>query len=154
MKGEKIKIFREQLGCSQTDFAKKIGMNRSFLSQIESGEAKIPNKYISKICEVFDVTETKVFNREESHSINKEHLIYAMEIIDEVYESSELSKLERAELLERVYEMVREFFAKKLSPKEMEEEFQKLKKESERQEKVKQGFFKIIENKLSNKLKN
>ncbi len=154
MKGEKIKLFREQLGSSQTDFAKKIGMNRSFLSQIESGEAKIPKKYIGKICEVFDVTEAQIFDYEENHSINKEYLIYAIEIIDEIYDSSELSKSERAELLERVYEMVREFFAKKLSPEEMEIEFRKLKKESEKQEKVKQGFFKIIENKLTNKLKN
>ena len=154
MKGEKIKLFREQLGCSQTDFAKKIGMNRSFLSQIESGEAKIPSKYIGKICEIFDVAEAQIFGYEENHSINKEYLIYAIEIIDEIYDSSELSKPERAELLERVYEMVREFFAKKLSPEDMEIEFRKLKKESEKQEKVKQGFFKIIENKLTDKLKN
>ena len=74
MKGEKIKLFREQLGSSQTDFAKKIGMNRSFLSQIESGEAKIPKKYIGKICEVFDVTEAQIFDYEENHSINKPFL--------------------------------------------------------------------------------
>lgn len=151
MIGGKVKSFREQLGCSQTDFAKKIGMNRSFLSQVESGEAKIPKRYISKICEIFDVTEAQITGSEESHPLNKEYLVYAMEIIDEIYGSSTLPPAERAELVNRVYEIVRGFFAKKLSPEEMELELQKLKKESEKQERVQQEIFKIIENKLANK---
>jgi transcriptional regulator with XRE-family HTH domain len=154
LKGEKIKLFREQLGSSQTDFAKKIGMNRSFLSQIESGEAKIPKRYVSKICEVFDVTEAKIFGSEESYPLNKEYLVYAIEIIDGIYGSSVISPSERAELVNRVYEIVRGFFAKKLSPEEMELELQNLKKESEKQERVQQEIFKIIENKLINKIKN
>ncbi len=151
MIGGKVKLFREQLGYSQTDFAKKIGMNRSFLSQIESGEAKIPKRYISKICEIFDVTESQITGSEESHPLNKEYLVYAMEIIDEIYGSSTLLPAERAELVNRVYEIVRGFFAKKLSPEEMELELQKLKKESEKQERVQQEIFKIIESKLANK---
>lgn len=38
MKTEKIKLYRMQLGMTQTDFAKMIGMDRSYLSQIENGK--------------------------------------------------------------------------------------------------------------------
>lgn len=38
--GDKIKSRREQLGLTQRELAKKVGMNQSRISEVESGERK------------------------------------------------------------------------------------------------------------------
>ena len=156
MNPKKLRELRKNACLSQTDFAQKIGMNRSFLCQIENGEAKLPNQYMNKIAEVLNLDKDELLERleyKEDSAISKDYLLLAIEIIDSIYDSSELSREERADLLEKVYNMVREFFAKKLSPEEMHQEFLRIKEENDKQEKLKQGFFKAIENKLTNKTK-
>jgi len=51
----KIKTIREKLGFSQEELAKKLGINRVAISQIENGDRKISAEEIAKLSEVFNV---------------------------------------------------------------------------------------------------
>lgn len=52
MLGEKIKQSRKELGLTQQEFAKKLGISRSNLSDIENGRNKAGNlKLLNKISE-------------------------------------------------------------------------------------------------------
>lgn len=167
MKGWKLKELREQKKYSQTNFAQKIGMNRTFLSQIESGEAKIPRKYIEKVCDALDITEYQLLTdnlgdiegksskERVERKINKDYLGHAMEIVDSITDASDLTTSDRVELLESTYNMVYDFFENKMSSGDLEEELEnlkqknekelrKLKQKNERDEKVKQSFFKFL----------
>lgn len=52
---ERIRILRQALGLSQTEFAKKMGMTRSMVSNMELGLIEIPDYKIEMICKVFNV---------------------------------------------------------------------------------------------------
>lgn len=49
MKTEKIKLYRMQLGMTQTDFANMIGIDRSYLNQIENGKIRPGMATLEKI---------------------------------------------------------------------------------------------------------
>lgn len=51
---ERIRILRQALGLSQTEFAKKMGMTRSMVSNMELGLIEIPDYKIEMICKVFN----------------------------------------------------------------------------------------------------
>ena len=126
---------------------------------MEAGKVKLPKKRLKKICELLDVTIDQLLGDEKSveenkDPINREYLAYSMEIADSITDASDLSKSERVELLESIYKMVHNFFEKKLTEKELDEEISRLKKESVRDVKIKQNFFKLIEKKLIKKPKN
>lgn len=140
----KIKEIREKRGYTQTDFAKKIGMNRSFLSQVESGQEKVPNKYRERICQELGASEEELYGTSESYVIKDEYLEYSMEIIDSITDASDLSKEERIKILSEVYKMVWNFFENELQ--KQKNEFEKLKKET----RIKEGFFKFLEKKFTN----
>lgn len=54
---ERIKQLRKALGKTQDDFAKKIGLSRNFIAQVEIG-TKIPSeRTIVDICREFNVNE-------------------------------------------------------------------------------------------------
>ena len=48
MKGDRFKELYKERGYNQTNFAKEIGMNRSFLSQVESEAEKLQKKYVKE----------------------------------------------------------------------------------------------------------
>ena len=50
-----IKDLRLSMDMSQSQFAARIGMDRSDLGKMENGKKKIPDRVIEKIREVFDV---------------------------------------------------------------------------------------------------
>ena len=52
---KKIKTIRERLGFSQENLAKKIGINRVAISQIENGERKISAEEIVKLSKVLNI---------------------------------------------------------------------------------------------------
>ncbi len=153
MKGDRFKELYKERGFNQTSFAKEIGMNRSFLSQVESGAEKLPKKYVKKICAVLNIEEdqlSQIFqNDKKINPFNKEYLEYTIDIVDSITDASDLSKSERLELLDRVYAMVNEFFAKGKTLQELEEELNKLRKENEENEKVKKSLFEFIKKKLT-----
>ena len=65
--GQRIKQRREELGYThQGEFAKLIGCRQSTLSEIESGETKLPSaKVLAKMCEVLGKTDRWIIYGEE-----------------------------------------------------------------------------------------
>jgi DNA-binding XRE family transcriptional regulator len=51
----KIKVFRELRGISQADFAKKIGISRQYLNQIENKTRIGSAKILKKIADLLDI---------------------------------------------------------------------------------------------------
>ena len=54
--GERIKKIREDLGLSQQTLAKKIGLNRVSLSQIENGSRTVSAEEIMKFAKIFNIS--------------------------------------------------------------------------------------------------
>ena len=52
---ERIRLLRQHLGLSQTEFAKKMGMTRSMISNLELGLIEIPDYKLEMICKAFNV---------------------------------------------------------------------------------------------------
>lgn len=60
--GQRIRILRNNFNMSQEDLAKKLGVSRSTISQIENGEREI---HISELCEIariFNITVEELLN--------------------------------------------------------------------------------------------
>jgi transcriptional regulator with XRE-family HTH domain len=150
LKANKLKELREQKGYSQTEFAKEIGLSRSFLAQIESGKGKLPEKYIEKTCLLLHATEDEIFGYSEIKKIDDEILANAVEIIDSVVDASDLTKKQRLILIERAYHMINEVVEKNLSPEQLETEVQKLKQDAEKElmetKETKKNILKLFKN--------
>lgn len=54
--GERIKKMREDIGFSQEELSKRLGINRISLSQIEKGQRKITAEEIFKIAKIFNIS--------------------------------------------------------------------------------------------------
>lgn len=54
---ERIRQLRQRLGLSQTEFAKRMGMTRSMISNLELGLIEIPDYKLSMICQQYNVNE-------------------------------------------------------------------------------------------------
>ena len=52
---KKIKVVREELGYSQTDFSKQLSIPQSYLSAIEAGKKILTVKFCSQIHDQFNV---------------------------------------------------------------------------------------------------
>ncbi len=154
MKDNKLKELRENQGYSQVELAEKVGLNRSYLSQIESGMKRIPRKYLQKICETLNVTEAQLLGYEEVKRIDNDVLGYAIDIVDSITDASDMTKNERVEMLGRVYSMVQDVLERKLTPEQLEEEVQKLQKEAENTEKINKGFIEFCKKLGKNKNNN
>lgn len=60
--GETIKFLRNKnTGLSQEEFAIKIGLDRSYLSRVESGQKNITLETLNEICSGLGVTITEFF---------------------------------------------------------------------------------------------
>ncbi len=154
MKLNKLKEIRERKGYSQTEFANKIGLNRSFLAQIESGKAKMPEKYIEKTCIILGVAEGEVFDISEEKKIDDTILNYAIDIADSITDASDLTKKQRLLLVHRIYDLINEVFEKKLTNEQLDDELKKLreevKKDANESKEMKQNIFKLFKQKLTN----
>lgn len=53
----RIKQVRENIKLSQTDFGKRLGLGRSYISAIELGQRTIKDRLIYEICREFGVSE-------------------------------------------------------------------------------------------------
>lgn len=61
--GERIKFLRTSLlNMSQEDFAKKIGLDRTYMSKIEAGKQNLTLETLNKICEGLGITLKELFN--------------------------------------------------------------------------------------------
>ena len=57
-----IKDLRKERGISQAELAREIGIGRPYLSQIESGDRKIPDGLKLRIATALDVDEASLVN--------------------------------------------------------------------------------------------
>ena len=67
--GERIKLLRDQHEMSQEVFAKKLGVNRSTLSQIENGERKLYAEEIRKISDLLGVSTDILLGKQEEKKV-------------------------------------------------------------------------------------
>lgn len=52
---ERIRILRKELGLSQEEFGKRVGVSNTAISKLEKGERNITEQMILSICRVFRV---------------------------------------------------------------------------------------------------
>lgn len=90
---ERIKIIRKELGLTQEEFAKRIGLVRSSIAKYEIGKREPTNAIILSICKEFNVREEWLRNGEgEMHKENplKDEAGYYIEELLEDYEDNPL----------------------------------------------------------------
>lgn len=51
----KLQHLRKELALTQNEFAKKLGMNRSYLCRIEKGSQSASSNFLSKVCVTFHI---------------------------------------------------------------------------------------------------
>lgn len=129
MKPGKLKEFRNKKKYTQAQLADKLGMNRSLLAQIEREKAKLPEKYIEKLCLILNIKIEDLFEskKEESNEIDDELLEISIDIIDSIIDASDISQEERLNLLYNVYHLVEEVSVKNISNEELEKEVEEIK---------------------------
>lgn len=63
--GAKIRYFRiNKLNISQEDFAKKIGLDRTYVCKVESGQKNLTLDTLNKFCEGLGITLKELINFE------------------------------------------------------------------------------------------
>lgn len=61
--GERIRYLRNSLlNISQEEFAKKIGLDRTYMSKIEAGKQNLTLETLNKICEGLGITLKELFD--------------------------------------------------------------------------------------------
>ncbi len=71
--GERIKYLRiAKLGMSQEDFAKKIGVDRTYLCRVESGKKNVTLETLNKVCEGLGINLKEFFDFENNATPIKE----------------------------------------------------------------------------------
>jgi transcriptional regulator with XRE-family HTH domain len=63
--GERIRKLRNEVGFSQEEFSKRLGINRVSISQIEKGERKISAEEIIKISRIFNTSPDNLLIKKE-----------------------------------------------------------------------------------------
>ena len=63
---ERIKLLRKELGLTQEEVAKQLGVSRATVSQMESGERKITAEELYKLANIFNVTADEILDNEKS----------------------------------------------------------------------------------------
>ena len=101
---ERLKIIRLKLKLTQDDFAKKINVTRSAISNYEKGTRNIMNRVIADICREFNINEEwlRTGNGKMFKSRTREQEIGAfvnevMELNDDSFEKKLVSALARLE---------------------------------------------------------
>ncbi len=137
-----LKKLREKKGFGQTEFARMVGLGQVFLSRIELGKAKLPLKYVEKICEALGVTRDELF-AEPAMEFNREYMEIAFDIVDPI-NSKDLSREIRISLLETAYNLVKDFLDKNLTVEQLEDELIKLRVDVEMKENFLQKMEQIV----------
>lgn len=70
--GERIKYLRNTLlNVSQEDFAKKTGLDRTYMSKIEAGKQNLTLETLNKICEGLGITMKELFDFDFPNDLKK-----------------------------------------------------------------------------------
>lgn len=72
--GAKIKKTRKSLGLSQERVAKKLGINRVAISQIENGDRKISAEEVAKLSKIFNVPSNIILDLEKDIEVTLEKM--------------------------------------------------------------------------------
>lgn len=86
--GLQLKEYRRALGLSQTDFGKMIGLSRTTIMRLETGENMPKPSNMEKICKALGLTYTKFFKLKDN-----EKIVFRLRIIN-----SKLKKMNENEL--------------------------------------------------------
>lgn len=129
----RIKEIRIERDISQTDLAKKVGIDRSSLAHIEAGSRKIPKESVELFCVILNVSIDDLFGSSEAERIDEVILKESIEIINSVVDASDLTENQRINLLKHTYKMVKDVLEKDLTDEELEEEVNNLKKEIDKE---------------------
>lgn len=55
--GERLRMVREALGYTQTEFAERLKLTRNFISLVETGQRILSDRSINDVCREFNVLE-------------------------------------------------------------------------------------------------
>lgn len=59
-RSEKIKEFRVKKGVTQVEFAKKVGVSKGYIAQIETGTRKVNIKFLDKLRAAFNIPDAQI----------------------------------------------------------------------------------------------
>jgi len=68
----RIKKFRESLGLTQSEFARRLGYSPTFVYQLENGYSNAGLKVLKKISETFNVPITELISNEDQYVITED----------------------------------------------------------------------------------
>lgn len=146
---KKLAELRKEKGYTQTQFAEKLGMNRSLLAKIEVGIKKVPEIYFDKIFYLLGTTDIEEIPQD--NDIDDELLEISIDIIDSILDPSDISKEERLDLLYRVYDLVEEVSIKNISTEELEAEVREIKARIESESEAKKAKKNLLKSIFSKK---
>ncbi|NLI55713.1 helix-turn-helix domain-containing protein [bacterium] len=93
----RIKKFRESLGLSQSEFARRLGYSPTFVYQLENGYSNAGLKVLKKISETFNVPITELISKEDEYIITEDDVSLLNKLI------RTLNKEEKEKLLKVIY---------------------------------------------------
>ena len=100
--GRKIKETRTRLSITQTELAKKIGMVRTSLTNIESGEQKLPIHVLYKIADILKVPITDLLPEIAVEEIDISALLNQKKVVDDQGQATALEDQEKAKILKLI----------------------------------------------------
>ncbi len=93
----RIKKFRESLGLTQSEFARRLGYSPTFVYQLENGYSNAGLKVLKKISETFNVPITELISNEDQYVITEDDESLINKII------RTLNQEEKEKLLQTIY---------------------------------------------------
>ena len=93
----RIKKFRESLGLTQSEFARRLGYSPTFVYQLENGYSNAGLKVLKKISETFNVPITELISKEDEYIITEDDESLINKII------RTLNQEEKEKLLKTIY---------------------------------------------------
>jgi len=93
----KIKKFRESLGLTQSEFARRLGYSPTFVYQLENGYSNAGLRVLKKISETFNVPITELISKEDEFIITEDDESLLNKLI------RTLNKEEKEKLLKSIY---------------------------------------------------
>lgn len=81
--GIEIRKIRAKKGDSLRKMAVKLGVSSTFLSAMEVGRKNIPNDYIAKIAELYELNEEEIASLEDSINETNKRVSFELEMMSE-----------------------------------------------------------------------
>jgi transcriptional regulator with XRE-family HTH domain len=98
--GGKIKETRNRLGITQTELARKIGMVRTSLTNIESGGQKLPIHMLYKIAGILKVPIADLLPKMKEEELDIEKLLSKKKVVDGQGQDIVLEEQEKEQILD------------------------------------------------------